>query len=62
MVEVNQEKVHEIFNTISKDYDRMNAIISFKQHDLWRAQTMKKMKVKVGQNILDSVVERAIGL
>lgn len=53
MVEVNQEKVHEIFNTISKDYDRMNAIISFKQHDLWRAQTMKKMKVKVGQNILD---------
>lgn len=43
MTEVNQERVHEIFNKISGDYDKMNAIISFKQHDIWRAQTMKKM-------------------
>lgn len=53
MVEVKEEKVQEIFNHISKDYDRMNAIISFKQHDLWRAQTMKKMALKPGQKVLD---------
>ncbi|CAM3210074.1 demethylmenaquinone methyltransferase [Lactococcus hircilactis] len=53
MVEVKEEKVHEIFNHISKDYDRMNAIISFKQHDLWRAQTMKKMALTKGLTVLD---------
>ncbi|MFC4652080.1 demethylmenaquinone methyltransferase [Lactococcus nasutitermitis] len=43
MTKVNEERVHEIFNTISGDYDKMNAIISFKQHDVWRAKTMKKI-------------------
>ena len=43
MTKANEERVHEIFNTISGDYDKMNAIISFKQHDLWRHETMKKM-------------------
>ncbi|AYG00715.1 demethylmenaquinone methyltransferase [Lactococcus allomyrinae] len=53
MTEVNEERVHEIFNTISEDYDKMNSIISFKQHDLWRAQTMKKMGNLTGQKVLD---------
>ena len=39
MTKVNEERVQEIFNSISSDYDKMNAIISFKQHDLWRAKT-----------------------
>ena len=29
MTKVNEERVHEIFNNISADYDKMNAIISF---------------------------------
>ena len=44
MVKAKEERVREIFDTISGDYDRMNAIISFKQHDLWRAQTMRQMQ------------------
>ncbi|MCL2676630.1 MAG: class I SAM-dependent methyltransferase, partial [Streptococcaceae bacterium] len=28
MTKVNQEHVHDIFNKISTDYDKMNAIIS----------------------------------
>ncbi len=45
MTKVNEERVQEIFNSISSDYDKMNAIISFKQHDLWRAKTMKRMEI-----------------
>ncbi|WP_285011889.1 demethylmenaquinone methyltransferase [Lactococcus formosensis] len=53
MNKVNEERVHEIFNNISTDYDKMNAIISFKQHDLWRDKTMKKMGNLSGMTILD---------
>lgn len=53
MTKVDEQHVHEIFNHISKDYDKMNTIISFKQHDLWRAQTMKKMAVSKGAKVLD---------
>ena len=53
MTKVNEERVHEIFNSISGDYDKMNAIISFKQHDIWRAKTMKKMKPLTGLSALD---------
>jgi len=53
MTKVNQEHVHDIFNKISTDYDKMNAIISFKQHDIWRNRTMKKMDVKEGMKVLD---------
>ena len=44
MTKVNEERVQEIFNSISSDYDKMNAIISFKQHDLWRAKTLNFSK------------------
>ena len=53
MTKVNEERVHEIFNNISADYDKMNAIISFKQHDLWRAATMKQMGPLTGLSALD---------
>ena len=53
MNKVNEERVHEIFNNISTDYDKMNAIISFKQHDLWRDKTMKKMGNLSDMTILD---------
>ncbi len=53
MNKVNEERVHEIFNNISADYDKMNAIISFKQHDIWRDKTMKKMGNLSGMTILD---------
>lgn len=53
MTEVNEERVHEIFNKISVDYDKMNSIISFKQHDIWRAATMRKMGDLTGLTVLD---------
>ena len=53
MNKVNEERVHEIFNNISTDYDKMNAIISFKQHDIWRDKTMKKMGNLSGMTVLD---------
>lgn len=36
-------RIQTIFNTISKDYDQMNDIISFKQHDIWRKKTMAEI-------------------
>lgn len=53
MTEVNEERVHEIFNNISADYDKMNSIISFKQHDIWRAKTMKQLGLLTGLSVLD---------
>ncbi|MBL3716344.1 demethylmenaquinone methyltransferase [Lactococcus muris] len=53
MKKVNEARVHEIFNSISSDYDKMNAIISFKQHDLWRLKTMEKMGDLTNLEILD---------
>lgn len=50
---VNEERVREIFNRISHDYDKMNAIISLNQHDIWRHKTMKKMFIKKGAQVLD---------
>ncbi|MDF2536513.1 MAG: bifunctional demethylmenaquinone methyltransferase/2-methoxy-6-polyprenyl,4-benzoquinol methylase [Bacillales bacterium] len=47
------EKVHEVFENIYETYDKMNSIISFKQHVIWRNATMKKMNVVRGQSALD---------
>ena len=35
-------------SNISSKYDRLNNIISFEQHKLWRKHVMKDMHVKVG--------------
>ncbi len=48
-----EERVHNVFENIYKNYDKMNSIISFQQHKRWRKLTMDKMKVQTGQTALD---------
>ncbi|MEJ7183092.1 class I SAM-dependent methyltransferase, partial [Staphylococcus caprae] len=45
--------VHTVFQNISKKYDRLNNIISFEQHKVWRKRVMKEMSVKKGSTALD---------
>ncbi|MFD2925810.1 demethylmenaquinone methyltransferase [Halobacillus naozhouensis] len=48
-----EERVHHVFERIYKRYDRMNSIISFQQHRLWRKDVMKRMNVSKGDHTLD---------
>ena len=48
-----KEQVHTVFQNISSKYDRLNNIISFEQHKVWRKHVMKDMHVKVGSKALD---------
>ncbi|MDQ0176203.1 demethylmenaquinone methyltransferase [Bacillus chungangensis] len=48
-----EERVHNVFEKISTDYDKMNAVISFQQHIKWRKDTMNRMSVKEGASALD---------
>lgn len=48
-----KEQVHNVFQNISNKYDRLNNIISFEQHILWRKHTMKEMAVTKGAKALD---------
>ncbi|QSF50636.1 demethylmenaquinone methyltransferase [Staphylococcus sp. SB1-57] len=48
-----KEQVHTVFQNISKKYDRLNNIISFEQHKVWRNRVMKEMAVKKGSTALD---------
>lgn len=48
-----KEQVHTVFQNISNKYDRLNNIISFEQHIIWRKHTMKEMNVKPGSKALD---------
>ncbi|OFK78532.1 demethylmenaquinone methyltransferase [Staphylococcus sp. HMSC071G07] len=48
-----KEQVHHVFQNISGKYDRLNNIISFEQHKLWRKSVMKEMNVKRGSKALD---------
>lgn len=48
-----EQRVHKIFNAISKDYDHMNNIISFNQHTLWRNKTMSHMFLNSDMRVLD---------
>lgn len=45
--------VHGVFQSIAKDYDRMNTLLSFRRHKAWRRFAMKKMNVQPGQTALD---------
>lgn len=47
------EMVHNVFQNVSTKYDKLNDIISFRQHKSWRKYTMKQMKVKKGSVALD---------
>ncbi|AYC29386.1 demethylmenaquinone methyltransferase [Paenisporosarcina cavernae] len=48
-----EEKVHEVFEKISTDYDKMNSVISFQQHKKWREDTMERMNVQKGSHAID---------
>ena len=53
MVKSKEERVHEVFESISESYDKMNSVISFQMHVKWRKDTMKRMNVKPGSKCLD---------
>jgi demethylmenaquinone methyltransferase / 2-methoxy-6-polyprenyl-1,4-benzoquinol methylase len=48
-----EERVHSVFEKISDQYDYMNDLISFKQHNRWRSDTMKRIRVQKGDKCLD---------
>ena len=48
-----EERVHDVFETISEKYDLMNSVISFQRHIAWRKDTMKRMNVQKGESALD---------
>lgn len=48
-----EQRVHNVFEKISKQYDYMNSVISFKRHVAWRKDTMKRMNVGQGATALD---------
>ncbi|MDV6377673.1 demethylmenaquinone methyltransferase [Sporosarcina sp. GW1-11] len=48
-----EEKVHNVFEKISTDYDKMNSVISFNQHIKWRNDIMVRMNVQPGAKALD---------
>ncbi|WP_082233989.1 demethylmenaquinone methyltransferase [Halobacillus massiliensis] len=48
-----EERVHNVFENIYSRYDKMNSIISFQQHRIWRKDVMKRMNVSEGDYTLD---------
>jgi demethylmenaquinone methyltransferase / 2-methoxy-6-polyprenyl-1,4-benzoquinol methylase len=48
-----EEKVHQVFQSIYKNYDIMNNVISFKMHKAWRRDTMGIMNIPKGAHALD---------
>lgn len=53
MTKSKEQHVHEVFETISESYDKMNSVISFQMHVKWREDTMKRMNVQPGAKCLD---------
>ncbi|MBO0958152.1 demethylmenaquinone methyltransferase [Neobacillus sp. MM2021_6] len=53
MQQSKEQRVHNVFEKISDNYDKMNSVISFQQHIKWRKDTMKRMNVKPGSKALD---------
>jgi demethylmenaquinone methyltransferase / 2-methoxy-6-polyprenyl-1,4-benzoquinol methylase len=45
--------VHQVFESIAGQYDRMNTILSFSMHKVWRRFAMKKMQVLPGDSAID---------
>lgn len=45
--------VHNVFENIADEYDRMNNVISFGSHVAWRNYTMKQMQIRPGQAAID---------
>ena len=53
MQKTKEQRVHEVFEKISDNYDQMNSVISFQQHNKWRKDTMDKMQVREGASAID---------
>lgn len=54
MNEVTKEaRVHAVFESIARDYDRMNTVISLGRHRAWRRYAMRRMNVQPGWQALD---------
>lgn len=53
MTKTKEQRVHEVFEKISSNYDKMNSVISFQQHKKWREDTMSRMNVQAGSTTLD---------
>ena len=53
MTKTKEQRVHEVFEKISGNYDKMNSVISFQQHKKWREDTMTRMNVLPGSQTLD---------
>lgn len=53
MTKTKEQRVHEVFEKISTNYDSMNSVISFQQHIKWRQDTMQAMAVKPASSALD---------
>lgn len=47
------EYVHNVFENIADEYDRMNNVISFGSHVAWRKFTMEQMNILPGQAAID---------
>ena len=47
------EDVRVMFSKISKDYDKMNDVLSFNMHNGWKKRLVELSKVKTGDNVLD---------
>lgn len=48
-----EQFVHQVFESIAPQYDRMNTILSFRRHKAWRRFAMKKMRVQPGDEAID---------
>lgn len=47
------EKVRRMFADIADDYDRINSILSFGVHHVWRAETVRLSGAREGDRVLD---------
>lgn len=48
-----EQFVHQVFESIAPQYDRMNTILSFRRHKAWRRFAMQKMRVQRGEEAID---------
>lgn len=48
-----EKKVAEVFHSVAKNYDRMNDLMSFGVHHLWKRFTIELSQVRPGQSVLD---------
>lgn len=47
------EKVKNMFADIADDYDRINTVLSFGVHNIWRKKTVQESGAKPGDRVLD---------